>query len=89
MNAVLAFLCGVAVTIMVWLSLPMPEASVVYVPKIVNRVIQEEVLVEKDCPALEIVPVKQCIEPAYVLGLMKDCRAGKLDQSDPDITVRQ
>ena len=87
MKAILAFLCGFATAVMIWLARPIDEAPVVYVPKIVSRVVQEEILVEKECPAPQ--PERQCIEPSYVLDLMQDCRAGRLDQTHPDITVRR
>jgi hypothetical protein len=87
MNAILGFLAGIALAALVWLAMPLAEAPVVYVTKVVNHVTQEEVLVEKECPAPA--PERQCIAPAYVLGLLKDCRAGKLDQTDADITVRK
>lgn len=89
MNVILAFLAGIALAVIVWLAMPMPEAPVVYVPKIVSRVVQEEVLVDKECPAPEAPPERQCIEPSYVLDLLKGCRAGRLDRTDPDITVRR
>jgi hypothetical protein len=89
MNVLLAFLCGFATAVMIWLALPPADAPVVYVPKVERIVVQEEVMVEKDCPAPEPQAERQCIEPSYVLGLMKDCRAGRLDQTDPDVTVRR
>lgn len=87
MNVILGFLCGVAVVVMAWLVIPPEAPRTVTVTKVINRVTQEEVLVEKECPAPA--PERQCIEPSYVLGLLKDCRAGRLDQTDPDVTVRK
>ena len=87
MNAILAFLAGIALAVLVCLVIPLAETPVVYVTKVVNHVTQEELLVEKECPASA--PERQCMEPAYVLGLMQDCRAGRLDQTDPDVTVRK
>jgi len=50
----------------------------------------------KERPKPEICPVcpacpkqKRGIPPSYVKELLEDCRAGKLDQSDPDVTIRK
>jgi hypothetical protein len=87
MNAILGFLAGLALAALVWLIMPPEAPRTVTVTRVVNHVTQEEVLVEKECPAPP--PERQCIEPAYVLDLLKDCRAGRLDQAHPDITVRK
>ena len=88
MNTIIGLIVGLVIGLTASLMFQ-PEPVVKLSTQVVERVVQEEVLVEKDCPAPEPNTERQCIEPSYVLGLMKDCRAGKLDQTDSDVTVRK
>lgn len=85
MNAIIGLIVGFLIGLTGSLIFQ-PEPVVQLQTQVVERIVQEEVQVEKECPAIQ---ERQCIEPAYVLGLMKDCRAGKLDQTDSDVTVRK
>lgn len=86
MKPFIAFVIGLVLGVGLWLFIPSSAPEIKYVTQYRDRVVETEVRVDKDCAAP---PEKHCLSPAYVLGLLQDCRAGKLDQSIPDITVRK
>lgn len=85
MKTIIGFIVGFAVGLIGWILFP-PEPVVKFRTQVIGRIVQEEVLVQKECPPP---PTQQCLSPAYVLGLLKDCRNGRLDQADTDITLRR
>lgn len=88
MKPLFTFIIGISAGLLLGLFM-LGDPEPVTVPQAVERIVREEVKVEAKCPVTSPCPDRRCISPSYVLDLLKACRAGKLDQSDADITVRQ
>ena len=88
MKALIGFLVGVAVSYVLPAIVFPPEPVVKVQTQLVGRILPlGPPAVTRPCA-----PAKQdtqCLSPAYVLGLLRDCRNGKLDQTEADITLRQ
>lgn len=84
-GAIIGFILGFGVGLAGWVIL-LPTDPIV---KVQTQVIRHTV--PGQCPPAprRVQTTSQCLSPAYVLDLMKDCRAGRLNQTDADVTLRQ
>lgn len=89
MKDLLTLAIGIAIGFAIAVLLPDPEPIVKTVRVTDTKIVQEEVIIEKDCKITEQVveEAKQCLQPSLLLDVAKACRDGRLDQSHPDITI--
>lgn len=90
MKAIIGFLVGAAISY-VLTTIVFPSEPVVKVQtQLVGRILPlDPPAGTRPCVPAPAKQDTQCLSPAYVLGLLRDCRNGKLDQAEADITLRQ
>lgn len=80
-------LIGIALAVAVELMLPAEPPKIIRYE--VPKYIEKRVEIEKECQATPPVIEPHCIPPSLVADIIRQCRAGTLDFSIPNFTIRK